>query len=317
MLVASPAECQERSPELPPGAITLIVPYPAGGVSDLLARALAPTFSRTTKRPVIVENVGGASGSIAVAKFLGETQDGAHLLVGSPTETVLAPLTIKSLHYRASDLKLLGLMYSAPLAVYARPDLEVDSIDELADWSARSGRDSANYGSPGEASIYHVLTESLNRSLGMKAVHIPYRGGAPLLHDLMGGTIDFTMLPVDKVMESLAGSGKVKVLGVTAARRMSQFPQTPTLEEGKRSRGFGHPTVWVGLFAGQAMSKALSEKLNLAFIDAVKQRDAQLAFESAAGTVPGTLDLEQAAIFYAREMSTLQDMARKAKVSAD
>jgi tripartite-type tricarboxylate transporter receptor subunit TctC len=306
-----------KAQELPPGTVTLLVPYPAGGVSDVLARAAAPVLSRTIQRKVIVENLGGASGSIAAARFLSRAPDGAQLLVGSPTETILAPLTIRSLHYRAEDFSLLGLLYSAPLAVYARPDLPADSVDDLAAWTPLGGRTSANYGSPGPGSIYHILTENLRNAVGMQATHIPYKGGAPLLQDLMAGTIDFAMLPVDNVMSQLVGAGKLKVLGVAAARRTARFPDAATLDEGKRSRQFGHPAVWVGLFVSQATPEALRARLQQALSEALAQPDTRRALEAAGGTVPAALGHDEAAIFYARQTVMLQNLARAAKVQAD
>lgn len=303
--------------ELPKGTITLLVPYPAGGVSDVLARALAPALSQAIQRPVIVENLSGASGSIGAARFLGRAQDGAQLLVGSPTETILAPLTIRSLRYRAEDFRLLGLMYSAELAVYARHDLPADSIDALAALAERPGAAAPTYGSPGPGSIYHVLTESLRQSLGVQATHVPYRGGAPMLQDLMAGTIDFTLLPVDNVLSNLVASRRIKVLGVTSAQRSARFPDAATLDESRRARAFGHPSVWVGLFVGRGLPDTLGAQMHRAFGEALAHAETRQALEAAGATVPAVMSRDEADLFYSRQSALLQQLARTAKVQAD
>lgn len=304
----------------PGGAVTLLVPYPPGGVSDVLARGLAPGLTQAMNRPVVVENLSGASGSIAAARLLGNgtgSLDGSQLLVGSPTETVLAPLTIKALKYRPTDFKLLAVVYTAPLALYARPDLDARTVDDLAALARRSTGRPLAYGSPGTGSIYHIVTEKLRTTLGIEAVHVPYRGGGPMLQDLMAGIIDFTMLPQDNVLGAMVDGGKLRMLGVTSDIRSARRPDVPTLDESAKAKGVGHPSVWVGLFVPQAMPEPLTAQLQQTISQVLDQGQTREALEATGGTVPAPMNLTQARAFYAQEIRTLQDMAKAADVQAN
>lgn len=296
------------------GTITLVVPYPPGGVSDVLARGVAPALADAVGRPVVVENITGASGSIGAARMLQGPPDGSRILVGSATETVLAPLTIKSLRYQATDFRLLALIYSAPMALYARPDLDARSVDELAALATRRAARPLSYGSPGTGSLYHLEMEKLRTTLGIEALHVPYRGGAPMLQDLMAGVIDFTLLPQDNVLGAMVDGGKLRMLGVTADHRSARRADVPTLDESLRARGFGHPTVWVGLFVPQAMPDASTAQLHRTLVQVLAQSQTRLALEATGGTVPAAMNLVQVQAFYAQEVRSLQDMARSADV---
>lgn len=297
-----------------PRPISLLVPYPPGGVSDLLARSIAPALAAASGRPVVVENVSGGSGSVGATRLLAGSADGSHILVGSPTETVLAPLAIRSLKYSSADFRLLALIYTAPIALYVRPELDARSVDDLARLASRPGARSLIYGSPGTGSIYHIVTERLRSALGIETVHVPYRGGAPMLQDLMAGTIDFTLLPQDNVLGALVDSGKLRMIGVTAAHRSDQRPQVPTFDESNGAKGFGHPSVWVGLFVSQAVPDSITEQLHYTLSQVLTQVPTRQTLEAAGGNVPIVMSLAEAAAFYAQEARSLQDMAKAANV---
>lgn len=305
-----------RSQALTSGPISLVVPFPAGGASDVLARAFAPAFAKAMARTVVVDNPSGASGSIGAARVIRGAADGSLILVGSPTETILAPLTIKGLGYRPADFRLLGVLYTAPLALYARRDLTARNVDELAALARQPGREPLNYGSPGAGSLYHITSENLHKAIGLHATHIPYRGGAPLLQDLMAGTIDFALLPVDNVLGALVDSGKIKVLGVTSAVRAARFPDAPTFDESGSARGFGHPAVWVGLFVARGTPEALVVQLHRAVVDVLNQGETRSALAATGGVVPETMSLPSAQAFYADETRSLTSMAKAAGVEA-
>ncbi|MGJ7506083.1 tripartite tricarboxylate transporter substrate binding protein [Variovorax sp. GT1P44] len=303
--------------ELTRGPVSIVVPYPAGGASDVLARAFAPAFAKAIDRTVVVENLSGASGSIGAAKVLAGASDGSLILMGTATETILTPVTIKGLTYKPADFRLLGVVYTAPIALYARRDLAASSVDELVAMANRGGIVRLNYGSTGPGSLYHIVTENLRTATGLDATHVPYRGGAPLLQDLMAGTIDLTMLPVDNVLGALVDSGKIKVLGVTTAQRAARYPGTPTFDESASARGFGHPSVWVGVFVARSTPEPLTVRLHLAVTEALANEDTRKSLASTGGTVPATLSLGEASAFFAAETAALQTMARVAKVQAE
>ncbi len=299
------------------GTVSLVVPYPAGGASDVLARAFAPAFAKALERVVVVENLSGASGSIGATKVARGAADGSLVLVGSPTETILAPLTIKGLAYSAGDFKLLGILYTAPMALYGRPGLKADSIDELSAMAKRVGSAPINYGSPGTGSHYHIVTENLRKAIALDATHVPYRGGAPMLQDLMAGTIDLAVLPVDNVLGSLVDGGKIKVLGVAAPQRALRYPTTPTFDESAAARGFGYPGVWVGIFLPQRTPDAVTAQWHQAVLEVLGQEPTRHALASTGGFVPQALAWRPAQAFYAEQTRLLTAMARTANVRAD
>lgn len=300
-----------------PGATGLLVPFPPGGVSDVLARALAPALSRSSGRPVVVENLSGASGSMAAGRFLAAPPDGSQILVGSPTETILAPLTLRAVRYRPNDFVLLAVVYQAPLAVYARPGLDARSVDDLPRLAARPGGRPLSYGSPGTGSLYHVATENFRRAMALDAVHVPYRGGGPLLQDLMAGIVDFTMLPQDNVLGALVASGKLKVLGVATPRRSSRYPEVATLDESPRAGRLGHPTVWVGLFAPRTMPAPTLQQVQRIVAAALADVPTQQALEAAGGGAYASTDPAGAQAFYQREIDALQTLVRNADVQPE
>lgn len=160
------------------GTITVVVPYPPGGVSDMLARGVAPAFADAVGRPVVLENITGASGSIGAARML----QGTALRVAHPggfgdrDGARAADHAVAEVPGHRFQAARTGLQ--RPIAVYARPDLDARTVDELAALAARRGTRPLNYGSPGTGSLHH---------LAIKALHVAYRGGSPLLQDLMAG----------------------------------------------------------------------------------------------------------------------------------
>jgi tripartite-type tricarboxylate transporter receptor subunit TctC len=299
------------------GPLTLVVPFSAGGASDAVARAVAPALAERLRRSAVVENVTGASGSIGAARVAGGVADGSMVLVGSPTETILAPLTIKGLKYAAKDFRLLGIVYTAPLAIYTRRDMDVASVGQLGAQRQRAGAPPLNYGSPGQGSLYHIVTEKLRRSMDLEASHIPYRGGTPMLLDLMAGTIDFAMLPVDNVLGALVDRGKIKVIGVASAKRSARYPGVPTLDESTTARGLGHPSVWVGIFVSSRMADATVFSLHGALTEVLQRADTSQVLQALGGNVPEVMALDAAQAFYTSEAKSLGSMAREANVHVD
>ena len=171
------AAARAQQPAIP-SVLTLMVPFPAGGVSDLYARAVAPRMAKELDCTVIVDNLAGASGSIAVARAMGRAASDM-VVVGSPTEMILAPAMLQSARYKPEDFRPLALLSQSQLALYARADLPMGNVDELVAW-ARANRDKPlTYGSVGIGSIYHLAGQAFADAVGVPMNHVPYKGGAP------------------------------------------------------------------------------------------------------------------------------------------
>lgn len=296
------------------GHLTVLVAQPAGGVTDVFARAVAPALGRGLGRVVVVENVTGASGSIAANRLLAAVPDGSTLFVGSPSETVLAPLSLRAVRYLPTDFRLLGLVNDSPLALYARSDLPANNLDELVALARKGGDRPLSYGSTGQGSLFHLVTEMLLSATNIQATHVPYRGGMPMLADLQRGTIDFTMLPVDALLGGMVAGGRMKVLGVTSAQRLERFPTAATFDESRSAPAFGRPSIWVGLLVPAAMSESVSVSLHKAVTTALDDADVRQAIQAAGGAVPPPMSLGDAARFYAADTVKLQALAKAAHV---
>lgn len=295
--------------------LTVLVAQPAGGVTDAFARAVAPALGRGLGRVAVVENVAGASGSIAANRLLAAAPDGSTLFIGSPSETVLAPLTLRAVRYKPTDFRLLGLVNDSPLALYARTDLPANNLDELVALARQGGDKPMSYGSTGQGSLFHLVTERLLASAGIHATHVPYRGGMPMLADLRSGAIDFTMLPVDALLGSLVAGGRMKVLGVASAQRLDRFPAAATFGESRLAPALGNPSIWVGVLVPAAMDEGVSARLHQVVMDALGSVDVAQAIQAVGGRVPPRMSLQDAARFYAADAEKLQALAKAARVT--
>lgn len=310
-----PALSPTAQAQAPSGsAVSIVVPYPAGGMSDVLARAIAPRLGKQLGRTVIIENVTGASGSIAAAKVLNAPVNGNLLFMGSSTEVVLAPLTIKAVKYKASDFRLLGLVSSGPLALYVRGDLPVNSVDELLAYAKRPGAKELSYGSIGPGSLFHLAGDSLRAAAGIGAVHVPYRGGMPLFQDLMGGSVDMAVIPADGLIAKLVESGKIKALAVASPMRSPRLPNVPTFAESRALPRFVAPPVWIGVLAPAATPEPVVAQLHKALNDTLAMPEVRQALDAAGGTQAPPMTLAQSSAFLQSETAKLGALAKAAKL---
>lgn len=195
LLLSATVFAQNAFPAKP---VTLMVPYPAGGLSDVIARTVNNTLAKQLGQPVIVENLGGASGSIAATKVLNQPSDGHVVFQGSPNELILAPLALSAVKFKSEDFRLVNMIATAQIGFLTRGNLPVNNIDEFVEYArkqAQQGRP-ITYASVGPGSFYHLLGEHLSKVTGIPMVHVPYKGGAPAEQDLISGQVDIFMSPL-------------------------------------------------------------------------------------------------------------------------
>lgn len=292
---------------------TIVVSFPAGGISDIFARAIAPAMGKRLDRTFVVDNAVGATGSIAADKVLAGEPQGNLLLMGSPTEAVLAPATLKAVKYKAEDFRLLGLVSQEPMALYVRGNLPVSTVDELIA-HARRQPTPMTYASAGIGSLYHVAGEDFRMASGLDLLHVPYRGGTPLLQDLMGGVVDMVLLPTVGHLVKLCESGRMKAIAVTGAARSPLFPKVQTFAQSKSLPAFTTQSVWVGPMVAATTPAPVVAQLHQALYDALALPEVRQAIESAGGPVPAPMTLEQAATFYQTETARLRAAVKAARI---
>jgi tripartite-type tricarboxylate transporter receptor subunit TctC len=226
LVLASPAAHAQAYPSR---QITLIIPFAAGGSNDMVGRAIGRKLTEAWGQPVVVENRSGAGGMIGTAAVAAAPPDGYTLLLVSPTFTI-NPAIKKSMPFDTiRDFTPVAFIARSPLLVTASNRLPVQSARELFAL-ARSRPGQITYASAGLGSINQISTELIALSAGARLVHVPYKGGAPALNDLVGGHVDIFVSSLPQVLP-LALSGQAKALAVTSVRRTALLPDVPTLEE--------------------------------------------------------------------------------------
>ena len=226
LVLASPAV---RAQTYPSRQITLIIPFAAGGSNDVVGRAIGKKLAEAWGQPVVVENRSGAGGMIGTSAVAAAPPDGYTLLLVSSTFTI-NPAIKKSMPFDTiKDFTPVAFIARSPLLVTASNKLPVESVKELLAL-ARSKPGQITYASSGPGSINQISAELIALSAGVKLVHVPYKGGAPALNDLLGGHVDIYVSSLPQVLP-LAQSGQAKALAVTSARRTPLLPNVPTLDE--------------------------------------------------------------------------------------
>ncbi|HYY36712.1 MAG TPA: tripartite tricarboxylate transporter substrate binding protein [Xanthobacteraceae bacterium] len=266
--------------DYPSRPITLIVPYAAGGGNDLMARTAAEKMSKTLGQQIVIENRGGAGGSIATRQIAKAAPDGYTLGLGGTGTLAINPTLYGNVGYDPRrDFAPIGLIATSALVVCVHPSLPVRSVGELIAF-AKQEAGKLNYASAGTGSGIHLGTEYFATMAGIKLTHIPYKGSAPALTDLVGGhvAVYFSSLPPAL---ALVKEGKVRALAVTGAKRSQIFPDLPTVAEAALP---GYEAVLhYGIVAPAGTSRPIIDKLSAALRAAVMSEDlkARLANDGA------------------------------------
>lgn len=242
----------------PTKAVTIVVPFPAGGTTDVLARALSNKLSIAIAQPVIVENKPGAGATLGADQVSKATADGHTLLMGAVHHTV-ATTYYKNLRYSfEKDFAPITTVALVPNVMTVSSKSPYQSVkDVIAD--AKSHPDKLAYGSNGNGTAQHMIGTQFEMEAGVKVLHVPYKGSAPLTTDLLGGQVNISFDTITPVLPFIK-EGKLRALAVTTANRSSALPNVPTLQEaGVPNLAIG---TWFGLLAPAATPKPVIARLN-------------------------------------------------------
>jgi tripartite-type tricarboxylate transporter receptor subunit TctC len=260
--------------QYPTQPIKMIVPFPVGGGADLAARVIATNFSASLGQSVVVENYGGAGGTIGTAKAAQAAPDGYTIFVGTPSTHGTNVAVFPKLSYHPiRDFAPIGLIGTSPFLLITHPSVPARSAKELIAL-ARSKPGELNYASFGNGSINHLGAELFNAMANIEVRHIPYRGGAPALADLIAGRTQYTFdgtaaLPAIR-------AGQVKLLAVGSAQRWHVFPDVATVHESALP-GFDLAT-WYGLFAPAKTPRPVIDFLNAKLNEVLQLPQAKESF---------------------------------------
>ena len=281
----------------PSKPIRMIVPFPAGGPADIFGRGLAHGMSSELGQSVIVENVGGVGGVLGVDRALKSAPDGYTLGFNSGSTLSIAPYSFAKLPYDVKkDAALITLVVRVPEVLAVHPSLPVASVSELVQY-ARKNPGKVNFGSAGGGSITHLAGELLKSEARIDLVHVPYKGAAPAVNDLLGGQVQMGIFDVPVLLAHIR-SGKLKALAVTSATRAATLPDVPTTAEAY------YPNVtsdnWYGLIVPMATPAEIQKRLNTAAVAALKSQAVTEQFAKVGGLASPSTPEEYAA-FLAKE----------------
>jgi tripartite-type tricarboxylate transporter receptor subunit TctC len=238
--------------------IRLIVPFPAGGPTDIVARPFSQALGEALQATILVDNRGGAGGSIGAEVVARSSPDGQSLLVGTVgTHAINAALYARLPYDPLKDFTPLALIAMAPVAVVVHPSQPVKSLADLVAL-AKQNPGKLNYGSAGLGTPGHLTAEMFCATSGIKLLHVPYKGSAPAVTDLIGGQIQIMFDPLQSVLSNVQG-GKLRALALSSKTRSPVVPDVPTIAESGYA-GF-ETTAWWGVFAPAGLPDALTTSL--------------------------------------------------------
>jgi tripartite-type tricarboxylate transporter receptor subunit TctC len=297
----------------PSRAVTMIVPFPTGGTADLLARGTAQALSEALGQPFVVENRAGASGNLAASAVAKSAPDGSSLLFASQAQAAFNKFMFKSLPYDpARDLAPIVLVAKSPVALISGLTAPVSSFASVIDY-AKANPGNLSIGHTGIGSMAHVAFELLQQKAGIKLNGVPYRGGAPMVTDLLGGHLP---LASDLLSNFIAPAkeGRVRLLAVATAQRLSDIADTPTVQE--LIHGPFEAAAWFVIMARAGTPAATLQKINAianSFLHSTKGKAliANQALEAGGGTPV------EAAVFIKLETEKWEPVIKAANISLD
>jgi tripartite-type tricarboxylate transporter receptor subunit TctC len=248
-----------QSTGFPHKTVRIIVPYTTGGSNDVIARLLAQQLQTQWGQPVVVENRPGAAGNIGSAEVAKAAPDGHTLLLTNINITSMNPALIANMPFDPQkDFAPISLLGTTTLALVVHPSVPANSVAELISLAQKEpGR--LNYASSGNGSPQHMSAEMFKAMTRTQITHVPYRGAAPAVADVVGGQVQVTVGVVNQLIAHIR-SGRLRALGVTSLKRLAQLPEVPTLDEAG-VRGY-ESEIWLGLAAPGATPAPLIEQIN-------------------------------------------------------
>ena len=297
----------------PSKPIRILVPFPAGGTTDIVARLVGQRMSEQVGQPVLVENRAGAGGTIAAAELARAAPDGYTLLIHNvtfPIASVAAALANRATYNADTDFAGVSIAVYVPFVWTAHPGTPGANLKETMAAVQRDKSRKFTYGSTGPGSTMHVLGEALSREAGVEMTHVPFKGAAPLKQELIAGRID---IGGDQLSSSLADirAGKLKALATGASRRIPELPEVPTVRE------LGYAVLeaegWNGFFAPARTPRELVDRLSKEAAAAVKHPEVAKRLREIAAEPVGSSPAEQDAIFK-RQMDQFRPVIKEIKI---
>jgi len=299
--------------EYPERNITVIVPFPAGGASDMTARLVSGKLSERVKQPVVIDNRAGANGAIGSVALKQAAADGYTLLIGSIGVFAINPALFKDLRYDPQkDFDLLSVAVRTPNVLVANPGFPANNVRELIE-QLRKNPGKVTFASSGTGSSDHLTAALFWQKSGTTGLHVPYRGGGPAINDLIAGHANVSFQNLGAIAEQVKG-GRLKALAVTSSKRVGALPDVPTMAEA----GIKDLEVysWQAAAAPKGLPAAIKAKLEAELAASVQSPDVKAKFEAVGFDVVAN-NSSQFATFLADEIARWKTVIETGKITPD
>ncbi len=298
----------------PAKPVTMIVAFPPGGGSDVLGRAVGKGMSEVWGQPVIVENVVGVGGSLGVVKAANATPDGYTVLAGSPLELIYTPLGVAAAKNKPEDMRLAALVGHTPIAIAVKKDLPVNTLEEFITFAKKADKP-LSFGSTGVGSLYHLMGEKALAAAAAKGLHAPYNGLAPYLRDLMGGQIDFAVVPLVGPVLGAIDNGQIRALAIASKQ---SIPRLPKLVPARNTKGFEDYefSIWIGVQTSAKTPAAQVEGIHKAAYAALAKAEIRKTVEAAGSVIAEPMTLAELDAFYKSETARGAAVAKAINLQA-
>ncbi len=264
-----------QAQDYPVRPIEWVVPYQAGGGTDIVARTVAERMSNSLGQSIVIANKPGAATAIGAAYAARAKPDGYVMVTGDTATLAANPALYPDLAYDpAKDFDAIGLLARFAMILVVHPSTPANSLQEFVDWAGKQG-EGVDYGTPGPGSPHHLATELFKQKTGLNLVHVPYRGAAPAVQDVMGGQIPFMFVDSATGQQYIA-SGRLRAIAVASAERLSSLPEVPTLIE-SGIKDF-EAYAWQGLLVPKGTPQPVIERLSESLNGVLKDQQIQEKF---------------------------------------
>ncbi|RRH87066.1 tripartite tricarboxylate transporter substrate binding protein [Variovorax beijingensis] len=297
----------------PSRPVTLVIPFPPGGATDVNGRVIAQRLGKELGQPVVIENRGGAGTVIGASYVSKAAPDGYTLLISSGTTFTVNPAIRPNLPYDpVKGFEPIGLAGRVGLILLANSEVPVQTVKQFVDY-VKASPGKYSYASYGTGTTSQFAGETILHAAGLKMTHVPYKGSAPAMTDLMGGQVPFSVDTVSATIPQLK-SGKIKAIAVTTAKRSTLLPDVPTMAES------GYPEVstdtWLALAAPKGLPPEVKARLEKALAATIADPDTRAKL-SAQGLEPGYSNSAAVSELIAKELPLMRAIAARANITAD